>query len=147
MKKKIVIFLTFMFSLFAILPNVRALDKVKERNINMYVLANTTTSSTVANSNSSTQKNNIVKETNVCDGTSLSKLLNKYWRMVLIFMPPLLILMVSIDFFKAIVSGDADKIRKSSKDALNRTLAFVILLLLPFILSTIFGWVGLTICL
>lgn len=82
----------------------------------------------------------------VCSA-SLRKLFQTAWRVVMYLLPPLLILMTSIDFFKAITSGDQDKLKKSSSDALKRTLAFVLLIMLKFILSTIFGWVGLDLCL
>ena len=77
----------------------------------------------------------------------LRALLRKYWVIILYFLPPLLILMTSIDFFKAITSGDSDKLKKSSGDALKRTLAFVLLIMLKFILSTVLGWVGIDLCL
>lgn len=77
----------------------------------------------------------------------LRQMLNNAWQIIIIFSPALLILMTSIDFFKAITSGESDKLKKSSSDAMRRTLAFVLLILLKFILSTIFGWIGLDLCL
>ena len=38
-------------------------------------------------------------------------------------------------------------IKKSANDAFKRTIAFIILLFLPFIINTIFGWFGLPLCL
>lgn len=81
------------------------------------------------------------------EDSSLKKFFDNLWKAVGIITPPLLILMCSIDFFKAITSADADKLKKASNNALKRTLAFVILMLLPFILTTVFGWIGLRLCL
>ena len=64
----------------------------------------------------------------------------------MIFAPALAILMISVDFFKAITSSDADLLKKAASSALKRTLAFILLLFLPFILNTLFGWFGLEIC-
>lgn len=89
---------------------------------------------------------NRVEDITDCD-SGVYNLLRKYWKIIMIFSPVILILMTTLDFFKAIVSSDSDKLKKASSDALKRTLAYVILVLLPFIISTIFSWVGVTFCL
>lgn len=87
-----------------------------------------------------------VGENSFCD-EDIKKMATTGYRIILYLTPALLILMTSVDFFKAIVSSDADKIKKSSSDAFKRTLAFVILILLAFIIKTIFSWVNLSFCL
>ena len=56
-------------------------------------------------------------------------------------------MMISIDFFKAIMSSDEDLIKKAANNAIKRTAAMIILLMLPYILRTLFGWAGLDFCL
>lgn len=90
----------------------------------------------------------IVGQNNMCsEDSTLKQFFNAIWKFIAIVTPPLLILMSSIDFFKAITSSDADKLKKASSSALTRTLAFVLLLFLRFILNTLFGFIGLEICL
>ena len=60
--------------------------------------------------------------------------------------PILLIVMITLDFLKAMTSGDSDSIKKSSNDAFKRVIAAVVLIMLPWALSVIFGWFGLNIC-
>ena len=112
-----------------------------------YILADNTTTTSSYISDDEVKK--IVKTDNsMCGADSkLREFFNEYWKIIVIVAPALVILMTSIDFFKAITSSDADRIKKSANDAFKRTLAFVLLLFLPFILNTIFGWFGLSLCL
>ena len=80
-----------------------------------------------------------------CDN-NLKKLIEKYWKWIMFLTPILLIVMITIDFLKAMTSGDADSIKKSSTDAFKRVIAAVVLLALPWALSVVFGWFGLNIC-
>ena len=88
----------------------------------------------------------LVSEYNVCDG-DLKNFIDDYWKIFLIVSPGLLIMMISIDFFKAIMSSDEDLIKKAANNAIKRTAAMIILLMLPYILRTLFGWAGLDFCL
>ena len=84
-----------------------------------------------------------------CDGgsgTSLKDLIDRYWKIIAIFSPVILLLFTSLDFMKAILASDADQLKKSSSNALKRTLAFVILIMLPWALSLVLGWFGLELC-
>ncbi len=71
---------------------------------------------------------------------------DEYWPYVMIFVPILLIVMISIDFFKAMISGDADAIKKSSTNTIKRTIPAIILLALPALLRFIFEWFGIDFC-
>lgn len=81
-----------------------------------------------------------------CDESFRTGFLHKYWRWIMILTPILLIVMITIDFVKALSNNDSDAIKKSSTNAVKRVIAGVILLALPMLLDIIFGWFGLEIC-
>lgn len=81
-----------------------------------------------------------------CSNLSVKDLIDEYWRIVVMILPAALILLTSVDFLKAIVSGNDDQIKKSSNAALKRTLAAVVLLMLPYFLSLLLGWFGIELC-
>ncbi len=81
-----------------------------------------------------------------CDESFRTGFLHKYWRWIMLLTPVLLIVMITIDFVKALSNNDADAIKKSSTNAVKRVIAGVILLALPMLLDIIFGWFGLEIC-
>ena len=78
--------------------------------------------------------------------TTISELIEKYWSWIMILAPVALMLLISIDFVKAIMSSDADMLKKSSYAALKRTIAVVVLLMLPVILNLLLGWFGIEFC-
>lgn len=78
----------------------------------------------------------------ICD-EDLKKDLRKYWSWFTIIGPIALIILVSLDFAKAIISGNADALKKSSTNAVKRTTAVIILLITPWLLKIIFEIVGL----
>lgn len=80
-----------------------------------------------------------------CD-SSLKSLIEKYWKWIMFLTPILLIVMITIDFLKAMTSGDADAIKKSSTNAFKRVIAAIILIMLPWALDVVFDWFGLQIC-
>lgn len=147
MKKKFMVALVII-SLFMFMPfKAKAADanwKVSENIVinNVYVLEDVVTSRYTTQ----TAKNNPHE---VVDGqcdTGLKDLINHYWKWVMFVTPILLIVMITLDFIKAMSMGDADAIKKSSSNAVKRVIAGVILLALPWALEVIFGWVGLQIC-
>lgn len=79
--------------------------------------------------------------------TSITALFDEYWPIVMVITPILLIVMITIDFFKAMASGDADALRKSGTNTAKRTIAAVILLALPNLVIIIFDLFGIEICL
>lgn len=81
-----------------------------------------------------------------CD-ESLSSFIKEIWKYFIIFAPILLIVMVTMDFFKALFSSDADLLKKASSNAIKRVVATVILLFLPLVISTILDFFGLELCL
>lgn len=143
--KKTTIFLMLIICLAVLFP-IR-INAVTSFDNGSYILADNTTTTSSYISDDEVKK--IVKTDNsMCGADSkLREFFNEYWKIIVIVAPALVILMTSIDFFKAITSSDADRIKKSANDAFKRTLAFVLLLFLPFILNTIFGWFGLSLCL
>ena len=64
----------------------------------------------------------------------------------MVITPILLIVMITIDFFQALAKGDNDSIKKAGNNAIKRTIAAVVLLALPALLSLIFSLVGLDLC-
>lgn len=78
--------------------------------------------------------------------TEVSDLIHDYWKYVMIIVPILLIVMMTIDFFKALTKGDSDSIKKAGNNTVKRTIAAVVLLALPALLGLIFSWVGLDLC-
>ncbi len=80
-----------------------------------------------------------------CD-TDIIDLIHKYWKWVVFIVPLALIVTITIDFIKAMTSGDADAIKKSVNNMVKRVVAALILIALPWALSVIFGWFGLQIC-
>lgn len=78
--------------------------------------------------------------------TSVRSIVGDYWKYIMVIAPVLLIVMLSLDFFKAMGSNDADAIKKAGTNTIKRTIAAVILLALPALLSFIFGLFGLDLC-
>lgn len=116
-----------------------------ERNYsNVYILDKTTTNKKLSES----EVDDLVKKNNLCeDGGDIKKFIDEYWGIILILAPGLLIMMLSIDFFKAIMSSDDDLLKKASNNAVKRTAAMILLMMLPYILRTLFGWAGFEFCL
>lgn len=146
MREKVLNIVLCLISVLIIMPsNVKAMEKSFVHNNGLYILrldddVNNRNGMTTSNTNKSRLKSDMCSD-------ELREMFNNAWKIIMIFSPALLILMTSIDFFKAITSGDSDKLKKSSGNALKRTLAFVLLVMLKFILSTVFGWIGLDLCL
>lgn len=80
-----------------------------------------------------------------CDN-SLQSFISEIWKYFVIFGPILLIVMVSLDFFKALFSSDSDMLTKAGSNTVKRTISAIILLLLPLIIETILGFFGLELC-
>lgn len=145
--KKIIVFLMLIICFIAVTP-------VKAKSINsfdndIYVLKNNKKIKTTSSYISDEEVKKLVPTDNsMCEKKSkLRNFFDEYWRIIMICSPALVILMTILDFFKAITSSDSERIKKSANDAFKRTIAFIILLFLPFIINTIFGWFGLPLCL
>ncbi|MEG2351201.1 MAG: hypothetical protein RSA10_01955 [Bacilli bacterium] len=81
-----------------------------------------------------------------CDN-DLKSLINEYWRYVILFAPMLLMVMITIDFVKAtVINNSQEQLKKAVNDAIKRTIATVLLLALPLLLSVILGFFGLSVC-
>lgn len=151
MREKVLKIVLCFISILIIIPsNVKAMEKSFVHNNGLYILkgdADNTNNVTAYIAKDYKDPDAVgVGDGAVCDN-DLNNFITKYWGIVVAIAPALLILMTSIDFFKAIVSSDADKIKKSSSDALKRTLAFILLLFLPFIVNKLFSWIGIKLCL
>ncbi len=91
------------------------------------------------------EKGNIIGgSTNNC--TDVRVVINNYWKYVMVLAPVLLIVLITVDFFKAMASNDADIMKKTVTNVVKRTIAAVILLALPALLSYILGIFGLPLC-
>ena len=100
-----------------------------------------------------TGKGAIMDESNIGGGStenacnSVNTLFDYFWPYVMIIIPAALIVLIAIDFFKAMSSNDNDAIKKAGTNTVKRTIAAVVLLALPAIVRLIFGLVGLDFCL
>lgn len=88
------------------------------------------------------ENGNIRFQKNKDSCTTAKSFVSEYWSYVMIFAPILLIVLISIDFFKAMASNDADAIKKSVNNTVKRVIAAVVLLALPALLSMIFDLFG-----
>lgn len=82
---------------------------------------------------------------NACN--SVNALFDYFWPYVMIIIPVALIILIAIDFFKAMASNDNDSIKKAGTNTVKRTIAAIMLLALPVIVRFIFELVGLDFCL
>ncbi len=133
MRAKLIILFISLLCLFALTPNKVSAANYKSYGSNFYVLEDETTTSSVLGTEE------------VCDDT-LKEFIQKYWKMIMIFSPALVILMTMIDFFKAIIASDSDAIKKAANSTFKRTLAFVFLMFLPLIIETVSSWFGIGVC-
>lgn len=133
MRVKLIILFISLLCLFALTPNKVFAANYKSYGSNFYVLEDETTTSSVLGTEE------------VCDDT-LKEFIQKYWKMIMIFSPALVILMTMIDFFKAIIASDSDAIKKAANSTFKRTLAFVFLMFLPLIIETVSSWFGIGVC-
>ena len=78
--------------------------------------------------------------------TEVSDLIHDYWKYVMVIVPILLIVMMTLDFFKAVGKGDSDSIKKAGNNTIKRAISTVVLLALPALLGLIFSWFGLDLC-
>ena len=156
--KKTIIFIMIILCLAAFFPvEVNAVNNYSGDNV--YILAKTTKKTktnkkttkkkTVAgdsddSDDSSDQTNPAVTGGASC--TDVRDLIHEYWSYVMVLVPILLIVMITLDFFKALAKGDSDSIKKAGSDAVKRTVAAVVLLALPALLGVIFNLVGLPLC-
>lgn len=153
MREKVLKIVLCLISILIVMPsNVKAMGRINIYNNGLYILrldddVNNRNGMTTSTTKDYKDPDDVgVGDGAICDN-DLNNFITKYWGIIMALSPALLILMTSIDFFKAIVSGDADKIKKSSSDALKRTLAFILLLFLPFIVNKLFSWIGIKLCL
>lgn len=92
------------------------------------------------------ENGNIISQKITCSN-DLKGFINKIWKYFIIFGPILLIIMSTLDFFKAVFSSEPDMLNKAASNTVKRTLATIILLMLPLLLSTILDFFGLKLCL
>lgn len=78
---------------------------------------------------------------------SFMDLFEKYWNIVLIFTPILMILFISIEYLKAVTSNDQDLIQKATNNTIKRLIACLLIFALPTIIRIIFSLFGLSACL
>ena len=95
---------------------------------------------------------NIVKAANVNVGEkiqcqTLQDLLDKYWTWVMVLAPIATIILITIDFVGPILAGDSgEAMKKASDRAFKRSLALVLLIMLPVIVNLLFGLFGIETC-
>lgn len=100
----------------------------------------------IAKATSSKEMTKVVGNNDMACNT-IGELFDDYWPYVMVIVPILLIVMMAIDFFKAMSSNDAEALTKASSNTLKRTIATIIILALPALLKIIFDIMGLDFCL
>lgn len=80
-----------------------------------------------------------------CD-EDIKALIRKYWKWITIIAPIGLMFLIIVDFLKAMINNDSDAVKKSSSNAIKRTIATMLLLISPWFLSIVFNLFGLDIC-
>jgi len=76
----------------------------------------------------------------------LEDVFGEYWTWVLVLAPTLAVILITLDFVGCLLSSDAEAMKKAGDKALKRSIALVLLLMLPIILKLIFNLFGLDIC-
>ena len=167
--KKTIIFIMLILCLTAFFPvEVNAVNNYSGDNV--YILAKTTkktktnkktTKKTKKANKKTTKKKTVAGDSDNSDDSSdqtnpavtggasctdVRDLIHEYWSYVMVLVPILLIVMITLDFFKALAKGDSDSIKKAGSNAVKRTVAAVVLLALPALLGVIFNLVGLPLC-
>lgn len=138
MKKKLFVILFCMIMFFSIPKNIQALECVHYKN--------------EIQENRYSSYNNIPilvdftpSDEEFCDD-DLKELIRKYWKWITIIVPIGLMFLIIVDFLKAMINNDSDAIKKSSSNAIKRTIATMLLLISPWFLSIVFNLFGLDIC-
>lgn len=70
------------------------------------------------------------------------KYFTKLWMFIRIISPFIVILFGSLDFFKSMVAGDEKGMKASRGKFVKRIIAFLLLIILPFVLQFIFSTIG-----
>ncbi len=70
------------------------------------------------------------------------KYLTMTWLLIRIAAPFIIILFGSLDFFKAMVASDEKQMKQARGKAIKRLIAFLLLIILPFVVQFIFSHVG-----
>ena len=76
----------------------------------------------------------------------LEDVFGEYWNWILILAPVATMILITIDFVGCILSSDAEAMKKVGDKTIKRTIALVLLLMLPIVLKLIFNLFGLDIC-
>lgn len=99
-----------------------------------------TTCKTVTFVNGTTSDDLILeKEEFVCSDV---RFLTSAWLFIRILSPFLVVLFGSLDFFKAMIANDEKKMKEARGKFPKRIIAFILLILLPFMIQLIFGLMG-----
>ncbi len=70
------------------------------------------------------------------------KYLTWAWLLIRIAAPFIIILFGSLDFIKAVMASDEKKMKESRSKFIKRLIAFLLLIILPFVVQFIFGTMG-----
>ena len=70
------------------------------------------------------------------------KYLTRAWLLIRVAAPFLIVLFGSLDFIKAVMAGDEKKIKESKTKFIKRLIAFLLLIVLPFVVQFIFENMG-----
>lgn len=97
--------------------------------------------------NANTDKSYDIEAGNIGCTQDIKDLISDYWKYVMILAPIGLMLLIVVDFVKAITSSSDDQLKKSANAALKRTIATVVLLMLPVLLRMVLDWFGIDLCL
>lgn len=70
------------------------------------------------------------------------KYLTRAWLLIRVAAPFLIVLFGSLDFIKAVMAGDEKKMKESKTKFIKRLIAFLLLIVLPFVVQFIFENMG-----
>lgn len=101
-----------------------------------------TTSTGSVNIEEGEQLGDMTPDEMACDD-KIKELIHKYWGWLMFLTPLFLLIMMTVDFVKAMSMNDADSVKKASNAAFKRVIAAVVLFATPWIVSVVFTWLGL----
>lgn len=142
MRKKIIIFLFIVFSIFCVCPNVNA--KVVNNNFtsDIYILDNEDLLDDYNKDQECTGGNSLLGDPN--DPNSVAWLLQHFLDYIKIIGPVLVIILSSIDFASVIVKGDDDAMAKAKKKLTTRLILAGCLFFIPIFVTLLLDLFGIT---
>ncbi|HOZ53734.1 MAG TPA: hypothetical protein PKY25_00110 [Bacilli bacterium] len=77
---------------------------------------------------------------------TITELMTTYWAYIYILIPIVIIVLIVFSYARAVMSSEADALKKAHTANIRRLIAGVILVMLPFLIRTIFDLFGIDFC-